>query len=661
MVGASFVTAVAEIIRAKKGVTAVGNAQVDTAQSKFGNASALFDGTGDYLTLVSDNNFGWGTGDFTIEGWFYKNAASQMVLFDQRTSSTSQLSVYVESNAAGNLRLFVNGSYVLTSSNAMTTGVWTHIAITRASGTTRFFINGTVSTNTYADTNDYGTTKPLVIGATWNGSTAFNGWIDEFRISNSARYTAGFTAPTAPHVNDQNTVLLLHMNGTDASTYFEDDNGVRAKVGMTAIGNAQIDTAQSKFGGSSLLLDGTGDYLFSASNSAFGYGTGAFTLETWIRFNAVGSFTTIATHLSATPQNQIYWGINSNNRQYLFVNGSTVATGTNSMTTGTWYHLALVRNGSTTTLYFNGTSEATWTDNTNYISPAPLYIGASFDGTAAINGWMDEFRVSNTARYTSNFTAPSAQFTNDANTLLLLHMDGTDATTVFVDDNGTGRSARGVVAVGNAQIDTAQSKFGGASALFDGTGDHVRAYSVGVSPSADFTFEAQIRPANTGTNYHVMSLTGVSGRWGLTVYQNGTTLRVYASSGSSTWNIFNGISIGTVAANTWYHVAVVRSGSTWYGFLNGAATTIGTSSASLDVNGDIDIGAFVSTGGGIESFNGHIDEVRYSNTARYTAGFTAPSAPFQNDANTLLLLHMDGTDAITTFIDDNGVSTTHYN
>jgi len=191
MVGASFVTAVAEIIRAKKGVTAVGNAQVDTAQSKFGNASALFDGTGDYLTLVSDNNFGWGTGDFTIEGWFYKNAASQMVLFDQRTSSTSQLSVYVESNAAGNLRLFVNGSYVLTSSNAMTTGVWTHIAITRASGTTRFFINGTVSTNTYADTNDYGTTKPLVIGATWNGSTAFNGWIDEFRISNSARYTAG--------------------------------------------------------------------------------------------------------------------------------------------------------------------------------------------------------------------------------------------------------------------------------------------------------------------------------------------------------------------------------------------------------------------------------------------------------------------------------------
>jgi len=53
-------------------------------------------------------------------------------------------------------------------------------------------------------------------------------------------------------------------------------------------------------------------------------------------------------------------------------------------------------------------------------------------------------------------------------------------------------------------------------------------------------------------------------------------------------------------------------------------------------------------------YNGHIDEFRFSNIARYTADFTAPTEPFQNDANTLLLLHMDGTDGDTDFVDDNG-------
>ena len=53
-----------------------------------------------------------------------------------------------------------------------------------------------------------------------------------------------------------------------------------------------------------------------------------------------------------------------------------------------------------------------------------------------------------------------------------------------------------------------------------------------------------------------------------------------------------------------------------------------------------------------------VDELRLSTTARYTANFTAPTAPFQNDANTVLLLHMDGTDAATVFFDDNGRDTT---
>jgi hypothetical protein len=224
--------------RGGKTLTAVGNAKLTQSVKKFGTAGLILDGTGDYVTVASSDDFGFGTGNFTIEGWFYKNTATQMVLFDMRTTS-SQSSIYVESNAAGNLRLFVSGAYRLTSSNAMPTGEWTHVAISRVSGVTRFFINGVVSTNTYADTNDYGSAKPLVLGASFTGTTAVNGYIDDFRVSKGiGRYTTTFTAPTSIHPNDSNTKLLARFDGANNSTSFTDETlliqDIRSSGGATA-------------------------------------------------------------------------------------------------------------------------------------------------------------------------------------------------------------------------------------------------------------------------------------------------------------------------------------------------------------------------------------------------------------------------------------------
>ena len=210
--------------RTAKTVTANGNAQISTAQSKFGSSSALLDGTGDYLSVTTNTDFGFGTGDFTIEGWFYKTTATSQYIFDTRTT-TPQVSVAVQSQGNGTIRLLVSGTFVVTSNNSHTTNSWNHLAISRASGVTRLFINGTVSTNTYTDANDYGATKPLVIGAQFNGTTAFNGYVDDFRVTKGlARYTATFTAPTVAFTNDANTVLLLHCEGANASTTFTDDN-----------------------------------------------------------------------------------------------------------------------------------------------------------------------------------------------------------------------------------------------------------------------------------------------------------------------------------------------------------------------------------------------------------------------------------------------------
>jgi hypothetical protein len=212
------------VSRTAKTVTANGNAQVSTAQNKFGSASALFDGTTDYLSVATSTDFGFGTGDFTIEGWFYKTSASSQWIFDTR-STTPQVSVAVQSQSNGTIRLLVNGVFVVTSSNSHSTNAWNHLAISRDSGVTRLFINGVVSTNTYTDTNNYGSTKPLVIGAQYNGTTAYIGYVDDFRVTKGlARYTATFTAPTAAFANDANTVLLLHCEGANASTSFPDDN-----------------------------------------------------------------------------------------------------------------------------------------------------------------------------------------------------------------------------------------------------------------------------------------------------------------------------------------------------------------------------------------------------------------------------------------------------
>ena len=206
-----------------KTITANGNAQVSTAQNKFGGASALFDGTGDYLSVATSTDFGFGTGDFTIEGWFYKTSATSQWIFDTRTT-TPQVSVAVQSQGSGTIRLLVSGSFVVTSSNSHTNNAWNHLAISRASGVTRLFINGVVSTNTYSDTNNYGATKPLIIGAQYNGTTAFAGYIDEFRVTKGlARYTTTFTPSTTAFANDVDTVLLLHMDGANASTSFVDD------------------------------------------------------------------------------------------------------------------------------------------------------------------------------------------------------------------------------------------------------------------------------------------------------------------------------------------------------------------------------------------------------------------------------------------------------
>jgi len=205
---------------------------------------------------------------------------------------------------------------------------------------------------------------------------------------------------------------------------------------VTANGNAQLTQTNKKFGTAALLLDGTGDYLTIGSTPDFNFGTGDFTLECFINRSVSGAQHNILDFRTTNTQNAPVVYIQNTNQLTYYVNGAVRITGTD-VTTGAFHHIALSRSGTSTRLFFNGVQVgSTWTDNTNYIQ-SPLTIGSRFDGIAGnFNGLIDELRVSKgIAKYTSNFSVPTSEFVKTADTVLLLHFNGTEGSTDIEDDS----------------------------------------------------------------------------------------------------------------------------------------------------------------------------------------------------------------------------------
>lgn len=210
--------------------------------------------------------------------------------------------------------------------------------------------------------------------------------------------------------NDSNAVLLLHCNGTDASTDFEDDSlgGETHLIG--AGGNAQKDTAQKKFGTASALFDGAKDFLDIFGSNDWAFGTGDFCVDFWLRFNSVVDF---------YAYDHGGMGIFYNSPTQWEIKGVILAPEMSfiwSPSVGVWYHVAFTRGSGTCRMFIDGVqigSSYTRTGDLNEIGH--LTIGANNAGTTyVLNGWMDEIRISKgTARWTANFTAPSSEYTPD--------------------------------------------------------------------------------------------------------------------------------------------------------------------------------------------------------------------------------------------------------
>jgi len=206
---------------------------------------------------------------------------------------------------------------------------------------------------------------------------------------------------------------------------------------VTVLGNAQLTQTNKKFGTASLLLDGTGDNISVPSTPDFNFGTGDFTIECFVNRSVSGAQHNIFDFRTTNTQNAPVVYIQSNNLLSYYVNGAIRITGT-AVTTGSFKHIALCRSGTSTRLFLDGVQiGSTWTDTTNYIQ-SPLTIGSRFDGlSGGFNGFIDEVRVSKgIAKYTgSTYTVPTSEFVKTADTVLLLHFNGTEGSTAIEDDS----------------------------------------------------------------------------------------------------------------------------------------------------------------------------------------------------------------------------------
>ena len=609
--------------------------------------SNYFDGTGDYLSVPNNSAFAYGTGDFTIEFWFYMSAVAGSgnfyVLYDGRPSSTSGAYVNITINNA-TPESYVNGASVI-SGSALSAGIWYHFAYARSGSSTKMFINGSQVGSTYTDTTNYinGADRPVVGTNGFNvAQYNFNGYISNFRVvKGTAVYTSAFTPPTAPLTAISGTSLL-----TCQSNRFI-DNSTNA-FAITVNGNTAVQAfapfnptaaySTTTVGGSA-YLDGSGDYLtISNPASLLTFGTGDFTIECFVYPTAASSSSYVCWIYGTTNViNAII--INSNTGAVTFrlrgtnLSETDVTSSSGLLRVGEWTHLALVRTGTNFYGYVNGTRFSTTIASNAAFNEAQAQfftqpqIGAKSNTvgdyfTGYVSGWR---ALKGTALYTAaTITVPSAPLTAIANTSALLN-----------STNGgiTDAAAKNVLeTVGGAAISTAQSKWGGSSMAFDsGLGSYLLLPSPQtqnfVFGSGDFTIEFFIFFTATAQFMHIYDQrpAATDGAYPTIRLSTGGNQLEYVSGGSVR------IAGGSITTNVWYHVALSRSGTSTKLFLNGTQVGSTFTDTTSYLNGTNR--PFIGRSGyhTVDPFylGGYINDLRITKGyARYTANFTAPTTAF---------------------------------
>jgi len=581
--------------------------------------SNYFDGSGDYLEVASNAAFNIEGGSYTIEGWVYFNSISTGQRIVVLTGSSSTYALIVGTSSTNNLEVnqFGTGT-VITATNALVgvTNSWAHVCVV-SNGTNRsIFVNGTryaTSTSAFFQASNNAVGIGGVSG-TYSGSNP-NAYFSGFRIvKGTAVYDptlTTLTVPTSPLTAITNTSLL-----TCQSNRFL-DNSTNA-FSITVNGNPSVQAfspfaptaaySTSVVGGSG-YFDGTGDYL-NTSGANLAVGTGDFTYQFWMYASASNPalFDTRTVNNTTTGFTLL---LNSSNFLSVYTS-STILTSSTAATLNAWNFVSVVRSSGTLTIYLNGVSVGS-TSFTNDLTDSTIVIGRYVVDSGLYLGYMSGFQLlKGTA---ASGAIPTAPPTNIANTQLLLN---------YTNSGIFDSTAKNVLeTVGDAQVSTTQAKWGTTSMYFDGTGDNLYTINPCLPRSGDFTLEMWIYPTST-SGYQLIYSQFTSG-------STDGNFELLWDEFNEKFNVnFRGATLltssSTYSLNAWHHLAIVRSGSTFTMYVDGASAATATNSDTI-----LQTASYVGTRSlGDGYFAGYIDDLRITRGyARYSGStYTVPTAAF---------------------------------
>lgn len=436
--------------------------------------------------------------------------------------------------------------------------------------------------------------------------------------------------------NFNNTTLMLHGNLPPRTSTWVSDASFN-NFSLSVLGDAKADS-QTPFSKSlyptsgSAYFDGTSDYVTAPSNAALTL-SGDFTIEGWVYRSASGNFrfitigdsfgsTGIEIYVSGTPTGN--WAVASANANRII--GGTA-------TRGAWTHLAVVRSGTTVTLYVNGTaSGSTWGSSATFSGVS--YLGAEYYNatlTADTAGYISNLRVVNgVAVYTGTFTAPTAplSITQSSGTNISAITGSSTALLTFQNDQPTNNSAFVDASSNNYAITRNGTPTQGTLSPFTQTGwsnyitsplsNYITTPATVPAFTGDFTIECWVL-LNTLASTAIITSSQTSS-WDL--YLNSTGTVVYYTGGS-----IRITTTGTVPINQWTHIALVRSSGIAKIYINGVADA-GTYNSSATIGSGSEFLYIGRDGGASAGFNGYISNYRLAvGVAVYNTNFTPPTQP----------------------------------
>jgi len=582
-------------------------------------------------------------GNSTIELWVYASAFSGAQTFIRGgnfnfgTDSTTPTKLRIDDGA--------NGGSIYTSTGTMVANTWNYIALVRSGNNFSFYINGVLD-STNSSVYGFYTTNTTYIAAgafTSGGTNVYTGYQSNLRVSTVARTISG--TPTSPLTSDANTVLLTFQSNrfVDNSPNGYTFNSISGSPSVQRFSPFLFPTSYtpSTIGGSG-YFDGTGDYLTTPSNAAFGFGTGDFTAELWFYPLSLTGALLYDPRTANTDNPSIGWGVTTSGKFQVTTN-SVVITSTSTYTVGQWYHVAITRSSTTVTLWVNGVSQGTASNSTN-LPATSVFIGNYFSVGYPANGYITDLRVNKgTAIYTGAFTPPSlAPLATSGASSVACYPSTTNVNTSFSSSTTsllTSMTNAGIVdnammndleTAGNAQISTSVKKYGTGSMYFDGTGDYLVGSS---SPTYSFTGNVTIEcwiyaSVLNGSGSTAYGICGTHSGFN----DNKTAFYVYGTGKIGVGKVgTNEIAsaTGVITTNNWYHVAAVRNGSKTTIYVNGISVASGTTDVWSTSASSIYVG-YLNPSNGV-NWNGYIDDLRITQgVARYISNFTPPTSQMQD-------------------------------